>query len=402
MTITGYSNVSNVNLEWTSNSPTTYNISYGSTTSNGVSSPFVIPLPPGSNVVIGLTALSNGLLSTKSILTSTNRIGTAAAGGITTNVNLTTNFIITSMTIIGGGGAGGAGGWGGNEISTQGGGGGGQGGTLLFSSGTGPIQTPTVITLAAGKAGTAGTSGNGGGGGTGSSISLGGNAVAYAAGGGGGGGGNGRAGGNGSGYAGGGTGGWAPIFSTATNTEDANGWTRYRPTQRSIENGKTLSISLKLNLDRTGYTVSTSNAIRIGLFRSSGNYLNNDNHSTTNTAFLAYTGYVIGCGPSNIKIGKRTSGTTALISSTTAPYYTELASNSVGGFGGADEYNVGISLKKTGSSLDITSLIYGTGFTSKSTATDNSPITSFDTLVFFSVSNNVASLAISNPIAVYS
>jgi hypothetical protein len=217
MTITGYSNVSNVNLEWTSNSPTTYNISYGTITSNSVSSPFVVPLPPGSNVVIGLTALSNGLLSTKSILTSTNRIGTAAAGGITTNVNLTTNFIITSMTIIGGGGAGGAGGWGGNEISTQGGGGGGQGGTLLFSSGTGPIQTPTVITLAAGKAGTAGTSGNGGGGGTGSSVSLGGNAVAYAAGGGGGGGGNGRAGGNGSGYAGGGTGGTGGAPGTNAN-----------------------------------------------------------------------------------------------------------------------------------------------------------------------------------------
>lgn len=217
MTITGYSNVSNVNFAWTSNAGTTYTISYGTTTSNPVSSPFVIPLPPGSNVVIGLTALSNGLLSTKSILTSTNRIGTAAAGGITTNVNLTTNFIITSMTIIGGGGAGGAGGWGGNAISTQGGGGGGQGGTLLFSSGTGPIQTPTVITLAAGKAGTAGTSGNGGGGGAGSTVSLGGNAVAYAAGGGGGGGGNGRAGGNGSGYAGGGTGGTGGAAGTNAN-----------------------------------------------------------------------------------------------------------------------------------------------------------------------------------------
>jgi hypothetical protein len=197
MTITGYSNVSNVNLQWTSNSPTTYNISYGSTTSNGVSSPFVLPLPPGSNVVIGLTALSSNLLSTKSILTCTNRIGTATAAGITTNVNLTTNFIVTSMTIIGGGGAGGAGGWGGNAISTQGGGGGGQGGTLLFSSGTGPIQSPAVITLVAGKAGTAGTAGNGGGGGTVSTVAINGQTVAYAAGGGGGGGGNGRAGGNG-------------------------------------------------------------------------------------------------------------------------------------------------------------------------------------------------------------
>ena len=119
-------------------------------------------------------------------------------------------------------------------------------------------------------------------------------------------------------------------------------------------------------------------------------------------AFINYSGYVIGGGPSNIKIGKRTTGTSALISSTSSPYYTELASNSVSGFGGADEYNVGISLKITGSSLNITSLIYGNGFTSKFEITDNSPITSFDTLAFYSVSNNVASLAISNPIAVYS
>ena len=205
--VTGYVYFDTVNLQWTSNVGTTYTISYGATIENNASSPADIGLLPGSNVTIGVTALSNGLLSTKSIVTCTNRIGTATAAGITTNVNLTTNFIITSMRIIGGGGAGGAGGWGGNAISTQGGGGGGQGGTLLFSGGQEPIQTPTVITLAAGKAGTAGTLGNGGGGGTGSTVSLGGNAVAYAAGGGGGGGGNGRAGGNGSGYAGGGTGG---------------------------------------------------------------------------------------------------------------------------------------------------------------------------------------------------
>ena len=207
MNISGYSNVSNVYLTWTSNAGTTYNISYGPTTAGSVTSPYVVPVLPGSNVVIGLTSLSLGLLSTKSILTCTNRIGTAAAYGITTNVNVTTNFIVTNMMIVGGGGAGGAGGWGTNAISTQGGGGGGQGGTLLFSSGTGPIQSPAVITLGAGKAGTSGTSGNGGGGGTGSTVSLGGNTVAYASGGGGGGGGNGRAGGGGSGYTGGGTGG---------------------------------------------------------------------------------------------------------------------------------------------------------------------------------------------------
>lgn len=217
MTITGYSNVSNVNLTWTSISGITYNISYGSTTANGVSSPYAVPLPPGSNVVIGLASLSLGLLSTKSIITCTNRIGTATAAGITANVNMTTKFIVTNMLIVGGGGAGGAGGWGTNAISTQGGGGGGQGGTLIFSGGTGPIQDPGVITLTAGKTGTPGTAGNGGGGGTGSYVSVDGYVVAYASGGGGGGGGNGAAGGAGTGYAGGGAGGTGGLQGTNIN-----------------------------------------------------------------------------------------------------------------------------------------------------------------------------------------
>lgn len=66
--------------------------------------------------------------------------------------------------------------------------------------------------------------------------------------------------------AGGGSGGWPPTFSHETNEEDANGWTRYRPTPRQIAQGGTLSISLKLKLDRTGFTITSNNAIRIGLF----------------------------------------------------------------------------------------------------------------------------------------
>ena len=201
--------------------------------------------------------------------------------------------------------------------------------------------------------------------------------------------------------AGGGSGGWPPIFLTATNTQDANGWTRYRPTARQIEVGKTLSISLKLKLDRTGYTITTSNAIRIGLFQSAGNFVNYDNNGITNPVFFNYTGYMFGYGPANAKISKRTSSS-ALISSTTG-VYTELASNSVSGFGGADEYDALISIKRIGSSIiELTSSMYASEYASKFTYTDNSPVTSFDTLAFYSTGNSVASLAISNPIAVYS
>ena len=200
--------------------------------------------------------------------------------------------------------------------------------------------------------------------------------------------------------AGGGSGGWPPIFLTATNAQDGNGWTRYRPTPRQIESGKTLSISLKLKLDRTGFTITTTNAIRIGLFQSVGSFINYDNHAVSSPVFFNYTGYMFGYGPANAKIGKRTSSS-ALISSTTG-VYNDLATNSVGGFGGANEYDALISIKRIGGSIELTSSMYGSGYASKFTYTDNSPVTSFDTLALYYTGNSVASLAISNPIAVYS
>ena len=202
--------------------------------------------------------------------------------------------------------------------------------------------------------------------------------------------------------AGGGSGGWPPVFLTATNTQDANGWTRYRPTARQIEVGKTLSISLKLKLDRTGYTITTTNAIRIGLFQSVGSFINYDNHLTSNAEFNGYSGYMFGHGPVNAKISKRTLTTSTTLISSTTSIYTELASNSVSGFGEANEYDALISIKRIGGSIELTSSMYGSGYASKFTYTDNSPVTSFDTLTFYSTGNSVASLAISNPIAVYS
>ena len=202
--------------------------------------------------------------------------------------------------------------------------------------------------------------------------------------------------------AGGGSGGWPPVFSTATDAQDGNGWTRYRPTARQIAEGGTLSISLKLKLDRTNFTITSSNAIRIGLFGSVGSYINYDNHGLSNSVFNGYSGYMFGYGPASNKLHKRTETANPPLISTTTNVYTELASQSVGGFGGQDEYDVSIKLKRIGSSLEITSHIYGSGYSSKFSHIDATPFTDFDTLAFYTVSNNVTSLAVSNPIAVYS
>ena len=198
--------------------------------------------------------------------------------------------------------------------------------------------------------------------------------------------------------AGGGSGGWPPVFSTATNAQDDNGWTRYRPTARQIKAGEVLSISLKLKLDRTGYTISSSNAVRIGLFGSVGSYINYDNHGLSNSVFNGYSGYMVGYGPLDNRIHKRTETATPPLLSTTTGVYTQLSSYPVSGFGSQDEYDVTIRLQRIGSFVEITSHIYGSGYSAKISHTDATPFTSFDTLAFYTVSNNVASLAVSNPV----
>ena len=194
----------------------------------------------------------------------------------------------------------------------------------------------------------------------------------------------------------------APIFSSATNAQDANGWTRYRPASRNIEEGKSLNISLKLKMDRTGYTITTSNAVRIGLFSSAGGYLNIDNHGLSNAIFNGYSGYMFGYGPANNKILKRTATTNTALLGTTAGVYTELSSQSVSGFGLNDEYDVSLCLKRVSGALSLTSLITGDGYSFTASHTDSSsPYLTFDTIALYTVSNNVTSLAVSNPITVY-
>jgi len=204
--VTGYATgaiTTSINLSWNVVSGNSYTISYGGTTITNVNSvPYVVPVAQGSNIVIGVAALSNNLLSTYSIVSATNRIAGFNAQGITVTRSIPSQFVITAMRIVGGGGGGGGGGYalGGQNNGRQGGGGGAQGGTLLFTGGTGPVQQPSTITLLPGKAGTGGLYGGGSIGGQVSYIQITSNSVqtiAWAGGGGGGGGGNGGNGGAG-------------------------------------------------------------------------------------------------------------------------------------------------------------------------------------------------------------
>jgi len=196
-----------------------------------------------------------------------------------------------------------------------------------------------------------------------------------------------------------------PVFTHATNAQDICGWTRYRPAAREIAPDKTLSISFKLKLDRTGYTITSQNAIRIGLFKSVGSYINYDSHGVSNAVFNGYSGYMFGYGPAHSFLLKRTNTADLALISTTSGVYSTGAGTAVSGFGFQDEYDVSIKLKRIGSSLELTSLMYnmyGSGYSSVFTHTDaTAPVTSFDTLVFYTVSNNVASLALAKPVATY-
>jgi hypothetical protein len=202
LTVAGYVTSTKILLNWTSNTGAYYTITSNGTqiaTSQSVGS-YTATLPANNTtVVFGVVALLNTLYGPYSYVSATNRTGSIVASGVTTNTTIGSQFIVTGMTVIGGGGGGGAGGWGGAGVSLQAGGGGGQAGTLSLTSGTGPVQSPTVVTLAAGKGGVSGTLGGGGGGGSGSYISIGGQVVGWAGGGGGGGGGNGGGGGAGGG-----------------------------------------------------------------------------------------------------------------------------------------------------------------------------------------------------------
>lgn len=140
--------------------------------------------------------------------------------------------------------------------------------------------------------------------------------------------------------------GFAPVYTSATTAQDANGWTRYRPTIRTIKEGETLKIHFTIKLDRTGYTLTAANAMRIGVFKSAGAYLNAGTASLSDPIFNGYSGYMFGVGPSIIKSLKRTTTSSESLINLVTGVYTDLIQQALVGFGSQDQYGVAIYLNK--------------------------------------------------------
>jgi hypothetical protein len=198
--------------------------------------------------------------------------------------------------------------------------------------------------------------------------------------------------------------GFAPVYTSATTAQDANGWTRYRPTIRTIKEGETLKIHFTIKLDRTGYVTTSSNAMRIGVFKSTGAYLNASTASLSDAIFNGYSGYMFGTGPANVRILKRTTTSSESLINNSA-VYTELAQDGLVGFGSQNQYDVAIYLNKLATGgLRTAFTITGAGLSGATTIqyTDTaSPYLDFDTLVFYTAANQVASIALSAPYAAY-
>jgi len=209
--------------------------------------------------------------------------------------------------------------------------------------------------------------------------------------------------------AGGGSGGWAPLFTSPSGSQDAHGWTRYRPASRTLATGKTLSISFILLLGAGG-TMGGTNQVRVGLYQSTGNYINYDNYGLQNPLFSGYSGYMVTYGFQNHKILKRTDASSQLLMNSIVPtggtaIYTDLVNSSMSGFNNTiTSANVLITVKSLGGSVLITSTISNPSLGGNTTIqyTDASPVVSFDTLAVHAASPSVTSIGISNPLITYS
>ncbi len=195
----------------------------------------------------------------------------------------------------------------------------------------------------------------------------------------------------------------APIYTRATSgfsfAQDTNGWTRYRPTIRTIKEGETLKIHFTITLDRTGYTVTAANAMRIGVFKSVWAYLNSYTGSLSDPIFNGYSGYMFGVGPAILKTLKRTNTSSESLINLVTGVYDDLTQKALVGFGSRDQYEVAIYLNKlTTGGLRVSFTIDGTTLEHIDT---NSPYLEFDTLVFYTAANQVASISLSAPYAAY-
>lgn len=224
--------------------------------------------------------------------------------------------------------------------------------------------------------------------------------------------------------AGGGSGGWPPNFLfTPSQTQDANGWTRVRPTLRTIQAGKTLTISFGFRAVSPG-TIG-SNTFRFAVLNSTIGgtklYVNADNFGLANTLYggngtlPGFRGYMAIFASTLYKILTRTDTSSNSLVNTLAgatTVWTENISRNLVNLSLDTDYNVVLKIYRpidTPTSLIISSNISGGNVQNQNgvlsptiTYTDVAPSTfAFDTFVAYTTSSGCSGLKLTNFKATY-
>jgi len=212
--------------------------------------------------------------------------------------------------------------------------------------------------------------------------------------------------------------GYPPIISQAGGTQDASGWTRYRPTTlgRLEKDGDGTYITFDIELLGTaGTAANTANVLRFGIFDSNvgsnelPKLINVDNFGGTNSLFggyssgLGYRGYMMtySGNPNNVQTNwKRLAFSSNLMSSTGTYAQVSAAPQAPVGMNIGNVYNIGLEAVRINDSVEFKSYISGTGINTVLSYVDNAPETyNFDTCAINIISNVCSSYKISQMVA---
>ena len=199
--------------------------------------------------------------------------------------------------------------------------------------------------------------------------------------------------------------GFAPNFLfTPVSTQDARGWTRYKPVLPGIKLGQELQFNFNIILNTAGASLSTVNSIRFGLFDSSSAvYINSDNLSGSSTSYNNYSGYLFTISSASLpslnqRIYARVPPSLTLINAISS--FTDKIAQSITGVSGDVDYYVSIRIRRSGqNSINLKYSITGAGLGGNTTLSfeDTSPASyAFDTFVVFASASSCNSFTLSN------
>lgn len=213
------------------------------------------------------------------------------------------------------------------------------------------------------------------------------------------------------------------LLFTPSGTQDASGWTRFRPTLRTIQAGKTLTFSFSFTAIGPG-TIA-SNGFRFGLFDSTiggvNTYINQDNLGLVDARFggngtlPGYKGYMTTFAGTQKIFTRTDTSSTNLISSISGAttIWTENTSTNLASLAVDKKYNVVLTINRpltTPTSLVFKSMITGNNVsgpgankTPSVSWTDVSPSTfAFDTFAAYTTATASSGLKLEDIKVAYS